>query len=126
MTSLFSPVTTPAHSRPPLEATTPKAPPPMNQEGTPAVVVDIDVIEAQKENIRPAAAGRSAATLSSLFEKKDAEAEKVLAEGHERFRREIEEADKRDREGEEVDGASGGDILDVYNRWVMTILRKRC
>lgn len=118
MTSLFSPVT-PGHSRAAPEAATPKAPPSeQQQEGAAAVVVDIDLIEAQKENIRPAAAGRSAATLSSLFEKKDAEAERVLAEGHERFRREIEEADRRDREGEELDGAAGGDILDVYNKWV--------
>jgi checkpoint serine/threonine-protein kinase len=98
--SLFTP--TPAlpnrHSPPPATPTT---------DGT--------LLESQKENIRPLASGRSAATLQALF--KDGSgtsaAEKILAEGHERFKRVIEEAEKRDKEGEEmVEGMT--DLLDAY------------
>ena len=82
-------------------------------ESTPTT--DFALIESQKENIRPLATGRSAATLSSLFDK--SEAEKVLQEGHEQHQRAIAEAERRDREGEDmVEGVS--DILDVYNQCV--------
>lgn len=44
-----------------------------------------------------------------------AAAEKILAEGHERFRTMVEEAERRDREGEDmVDGVD--DLLDAYNQ----------
>jgi len=73
------------------------------------------VIESQKENIRPLASGRSAATLGALFSTKDVEAERVIREGHERFRKMIDDAERRDREGEDmVVGIQ--DLLDVYNQ----------
>lgn len=76
---------------------------------------DFAMFESQKENIRPLASGRSAATLSSLFEKN--EAEKVIQDGHVQHRNDIEEAERRDREGEEMaDGFM--DLLDVYNKFV--------
>jgi checkpoint serine/threonine-protein kinase len=72
------------------------------------------VIEAQKENIRPTPAGRSAATLSTLLDK-DAVADQRIQEGHERFRRQIAEAERRELEGEDMeDGVL--DVLDVHNR----------
>lgn len=79
-------------------------------------MTDFALIESQKENIRPLAGGRSAATLSVLFEKTD-EAERVVQEGIAKFQRDIEEAERRDREGEDmVDGIQ--DVLDVYNQSV--------
>jgi checkpoint serine/threonine-protein kinase len=82
-------------------------------EATP--ITDFALIESHKENIRPLAGGRSAATLSSLFEK--SEAEKVLQDGHDQFRKDIEEAERRDGMGEDMlEGYT--DILDVYNRQV--------
>jgi len=90
-------------------ATLPSSPP------TATPTTDFALIESQKENIRPLASGRSAVTLSTLFEK-DAASEKVLEEGHERCRRDIEEAERRDREG--VDMVEGvQDLLDVYHRY---------
>ncbi|KAK4686311.1 checkpoint serine/threonine-protein kinase, partial [Tremellales sp. Uapishka_1] len=101
MESLFSPL-------PPLRPPSPAATP----------ITDFALIESQKENIRPLASGRSAATLSTLFEKESSAAEKVISEGHERFRRDIEEAERRDKEGEDmVDGVP--DILEVYNRYIL-------
>ncbi len=76
-------------------------------------ITDFSVIERQKENIRPSATGRSAATLSSLFEMD--EAAKIVNEGHEMHRKAIEEAERRDLEGEEMEEGYL-DILDVYNR----------
>lgn len=99
MESLFSPAPTSHRS------TTPP---------TPAPTTDFAVIEAQKENIRPAASGRSAATLSTLLDK-DAQAEKVVQEGHERFKKEIEDAERKDKEGEDMPEGYL-DILDVYNQ----------
>lgn len=87
--------------------TTPAPPPPMT--------TDFAVIEAQKENIRPAASGRSAATLSTLLDKGNAEVDRVVQEGHDRLKRDIEEAERRDREGEEMENGYT-DILDAYNR----------
>ena len=76
-------------------------------------ITDFAKIESYKENIRPLASGRSAATLSSLFDK--GEAEKVLQEGHEQHKRDIEEAERRDQLGEDmVEGYT--DVLDVYHR----------
>ena len=77
---------------------------------------DFALLEAQKENIRPLASGRSAATLSSVFAAKSNEVDEKVNREDERFRRDIEEAEKKDREGEEVDGY--GDLLDVYNQCV--------
>lgn len=60
-------------------------------------------------------------TLSTLFEK-DIAAEKVIQDGGERCRRDIEEAEQRDREGEDmVDGVQ--DVMDVYNRCVASYLQ---
>ena len=76
---------------------------------------DFALIESQKENIRPLASGRSAATLGSLVER--TEREKVIQEGHERHQKEIEDAERRDAQGGEM--AEGiQDVLDVYNRCV--------
>jgi checkpoint serine/threonine-protein kinase len=79
-------------------------------------ITDYTVIESQKENIRPLPTGRSAATLRALFAKDD-EAEKVIQEGHIRHQKDIEEAERRDREGEDMmDGST--DLLDVYNKCI--------
>jgi checkpoint serine/threonine-protein kinase len=81
---------------------------------TTAPTTDFALIESQKENIRPLPTGRSAATLSTLFEK-DAESERVIHEGHERWKEQIAEAERRERDGEDmVEGVQ--DVLDVYNR----------
>lgn len=93
--------------------------PPSSRSSTPpsAPTTDFDIIEAQKENIRPTPAGRSAATLSSLLDK-DSVAEQRIQEGHERFRRQIAEAERRELEGEDMeDGVL--DVLDVHNRYVL-------
>lgn len=84
--------------------------------GQPAPVTDFTVIESQKENIRPLATGRSAATLGVLFDKsREEEASRAVAEGTEQFLKEIEEAERREREGEDmVDGVQ--DVLDLYSR----------
>lgn len=75
---------------------------------------DFVLIESQKENIRPLASGRSAATLSTLFEK-DAVTDRVITEGHERFKRDIDDVERRDKEGEEMpEGVQ--DVLDMYHR----------
>lgn len=80
----------------------------------PTPTTDFALIESQKENIRPLATGRSAATLSSLFEK-DSEADRVLNEGHEKYKGLIAEAERRDREGEDM--AEGVlDLLDAYHQ----------
>lgn len=95
------------------------APPTPHRHGSPEVaapVTDFALIESQKENIRPLASGRSAATLGVLFDKaRSDEGSRVVQEGIERFQKDIEEAERRDREGEDmVDGVQ--DVLDVYNR----------
>jgi checkpoint serine/threonine-protein kinase len=73
-------------------------------------VTDFAVIESQKENIQPLARGRSAAALGTLF---DRGADEVVQEGVERHQRAIEEAERREREGEDM--AEGvADVLDVY------------
>jgi checkpoint serine/threonine-protein kinase len=85
---------------------------------------DFAVIEAQKENIRPAASGRSAATLSVLLDKGPAVDAKVQ-ETYEQFRKEIEEAERRDKEGDEMqDGYQ--DLLDVYFKCVEEKLGEGC
>ncbi|WVN86382.1 uncharacterized protein L203_101546 [Cryptococcus depauperatus CBS 7841] len=83
-------------------------------QGSPigAPTTDFALIESQKENIRPLATGRSAVTLSSVLKEPSA-ADKLLQEGHEKHRKAIEEADKRDNSGEDmIDGLQ--DVLDVY------------
>ncbi|KAK8853458.1 hypothetical protein IAR55_004165 [Kwoniella newhampshirensis] len=103
MESLFSP----AH-RPP-------SPP------TAGPTTDFALIESQKENIRPLASGRSAATLSNVLREPSA-AEKVVQEGHERHRKDIEEAERRDKEGEDMmDGVQ--DVLDVYNKYILFVVQ---
>lgn len=80
----------------------------------PTPITDFASLETQKENIRPLESGRSAATLSSLFGK-DAEAEAILKEGHERYERLVKEAERREQEGEDMeDGIS--DLLDAYQQ----------
>ena len=92
---------------------TPRAPTQSMPDSTP--ITDFALIESQKENIRPHAAGRSAATLSNLFVK--SEADRVIQEGHAQHMKDVEEAERRDREGEDmVDGFV--DLLDVYSRCV--------
>jgi checkpoint serine/threonine-protein kinase len=44
-----------------------------------------------------------------------AEVDRAVLEGHERLQRDIEEAERRDREGEEMEGGYT-DVLDAYNR----------
>lgn len=81
-----------------------------------APTTDFALIESQKENIRPLATGRSAATLSTVFKEPSA-ADKLLQQGHEQHRKAIEEADRRDAADEDMpDGLS--DVLDVYNQCV--------
>jgi checkpoint serine/threonine-protein kinase len=80
----------------------------------PTPITDFASLETQKENIRPLESGRSAATLSSLFGK-DAEAEAILKEGHEKYERLVKEAERREQEGEDMeDGVS--DLLDAYQQ----------
>jgi checkpoint serine/threonine-protein kinase len=99
MDSLFTPLR-------PVTTSPPKATP----------TTDYTVIESQKENIRPLASGRSAATLGALFSSKDAEAERVIKEGHEKYKMMIEESLRRDREGEDMlEGVQ--DVLDVFNQY---------
>nr|XP_018261155.1 BUB protein kinase [Kwoniella dejecticola CBS 10117]OBR83313.1 BUB protein kinase [Kwoniella dejecticola CBS 10117] len=84
-------------------------------------VTDFALIESQKENIRPLASGRSAATLSNVFKEPTA-ADKVVQEGHDRFRKDIEEAERRDKEGEDmIDGIQ--DVLDVYNKYILFVVQ---
>ncbi|WVF67371.1 hypothetical protein IAT40_002126 [Kwoniella sp. CBS 6097] len=86
-----------------------------------APVTDFALIESQKENIRPLASGRSAATLSSVF-KESAATDMVVQEGHERHRKSIEEAERRDKEGEDMlDGIQ--DVLDVYNQYIAFVVQ---
>jgi checkpoint serine/threonine-protein kinase len=76
-------------------------------------VTDFTLLEAQKENIRPLSTGRSASTLSNIFTKERAEAERVLQLGHEAHRRAIDVANQREADGEEMeDGVM--DVLDPY------------
>ena len=75
---------------------------------------DFALIECEKENIRPLASGRSAATLSSLFEKQSENVRKIL-EVHDQHRADIEEAERRDKDGEEMQEGVA-DVLDAYNK----------
>lgn len=80
----------------------------------PTPITDFASLETQKENIRPLESGRSAATLSNLFQK-DVEAEAILKEGHEKYERLVKEAERREQEGEDMDeGVS--DLLDAYQQ----------
>ncbi|OXG21450.1 checkpoint serine/threonine-protein kinase [Cryptococcus neoformans Ze90-1] len=82
-----------------------------------APTTDFALIESQKENIRPLATGRSAATLSTVFKEPSA-ADKLLQQGHEQHRKAIQEADRRDAADEDMpDGLS--DVLDVYNQYIL-------
>ena len=93
---------------------TPRHPSPHEELPSTTPTTDFAVIEAQKENIRPHVSGRSAATLSNVFGK-SSETDRLIQEGHEAHQKAIEEAEKRDREGEEMqDGIA--DVLDAYNR----------
>jgi checkpoint serine/threonine-protein kinase len=75
-------------------------------------VTDYALIEAQKENIRPLETGRSAAALSTLFDK---DAEAILKEGHERFTKLVQDAEQRDQEG--LDMPEGvRDLLDAFQQ----------
>ncbi|WVQ94967.1 hypothetical protein IAU59_002058 [Kwoniella sp. CBS 9459] len=86
-----------------------------------APVTDFALIESQKENIRPLASGRSAATLSSVF-KEPSLTDKVVQEGDERHRQNIEEAERRDKEGEDmVDNFQ--DVLDVYHQYIAFVVQ---
>jgi hypothetical protein len=97
MESLFSPQA--PHASQPFTGT--MAPPhthsddsQLNVDTATAPTTDFALIESQKENIRPLPTGRSAATLSTLFEK-DAESE-------------VERADRRGREEGTRWGGYGG------------------
>ena len=80
-------------------------------------VTDFSMLEAQKENIRPLSTGRSASTLSNIFSKERAEAERTLQLGHDSHQRAIETANQREAEGEEMeDGIM--DVLDPYVKYV--------
>ncbi|WVR09655.1 hypothetical protein IAU60_006729 [Kwoniella sp. DSM 27419] len=81
---------------------------------------DFALIEAQKENIRPLATGRSAAALSSVFKEPSA-MDRRIQEGHDRFKAAIEEAERRDKEGEDMaEGAQ--DVLDVYHKYISFVV----
>lgn len=73
-----------------------------------ASAVDLSAIEQQKENIQPLASGRSAKALHTLFTADRKTLQDDLKEGHDRFKREIEQA--------ESEGAD--DPLDVYHRLI--------
>lgn len=76
--------------------------------------VDIESIEASKENVVPLAQGRSARALSGLLSKDRKSAELALKQGHEDFQKEIAALESQD-----VD-----DPLDVYHRY-LSCLRSR-
>jgi checkpoint serine/threonine-protein kinase len=63
--------------------------------------------------------GRSAATLSTIFAAEKQEAERVVNEGHERHRKAIAEAERRENEGEEMEEGIV-DVLDPYCKCVHT------
>jgi len=95
------------------------APPSPSTAQTPTT--DFALLESQKENIRPLATGRSAVTLSSLFVKQSSE---KVGDGHAVFQRDIEEAERRDKEGEDmIDGIQ--DVLDAYHRFVPPLLGRQ-
>lgn len=76
-------------------------------------ITDYALIESQKENIRPLETGRSAAALSALFDK---DAEAILKEGHEKYTKLVQDAEKRDEEG--LDMPEGvRDLLDAYQQY---------
>ena len=76
-------------------------------------MTDFALIESQKENIRPLASGRSAAALGAVFGKSE-ETSRALEEETAKFLKDIEEAERREREAEDCDL----DVLDVYSRCV--------
>lgn len=110
--SLFSPAQAPiAIATPSRTSDTPPSTAP---------ITDWTVIESQKENIRPLASGRSASILQSVFEKpRDPAAEAKEADELKKWAAEIEDAERRDREGEERE--DGKDVLEVYNRYASRI-----
>lgn len=81
-----------------------------------ASAVELSAIEQQKENIQPLAAGRSAKALHALFTADRKQLHDELREGHEGFRKEIQQAE---REGSD-------DPLDVYHRCVQITLSPLC
>lgn len=83
-------------------------------------ITNFSVLEDQKENIRPLSTGRSAATLSTIFAAEKAEAERVVHEGHERCRKMIEEAERRENDGEEMEEGIV-DVLDPYCKYLAFI-----
>ena len=93
---------------------TPRAPLSAGELPSTTPTTDFALIECEKENIRPLASGRSAATLSSLFEKQS-ENDRKVQEGHDQHRGEIDEAERREREGEEMQEGVA-DVLDAYNK----------
>ncbi|KAJ9104483.1 hypothetical protein QFC21_001979 [Naganishia friedmannii] len=83
-------------------------------------VTDFTLLEAQKENIRPLSTGRSALTLSNIFTKERAEAERVLQLGHETHRRAVDVANQREADGEEMEEGVM-DVLDPYVKYIAFI-----
>lgn len=77
-----------------------------NEGNGAAAAVDLSAIEQQKENIQPLTSGRSAKALHTLFTSDRKVLQDELEKGHEKFKREIEQAEE---EGSD-------DPLDVYHR----------
>jgi checkpoint serine/threonine-protein kinase len=81
---------------------------------TSAPTTDYALIESQKENIRPLQSGRSAAALSAVFSKETTAGAEGIAKEDETHRRLIEEAERRDKEGEETPHGVA-DVLGAYS-----------
>lgn len=77
--------------------------------------VDLEAIEQHKENIQPLTQGRSAKALHSLLTSDRKTVNDELREGHEKFREEIETAE---REGAD-------DPLEIYHRCVLVQHRRK-
>ncbi len=72
-------------------------------------IVDCDVLEAAKENIRPLASGRRVTALSAILSTPHAQRESRLADVRRRYRANVELA---------MDGPDDVDPLEFYNRFV--------
>lgn len=103
-----------ASDRPP---TTPRPTVSPNHLPHPTPTTDFILIEAQKENIVPLSTGRSASILSSVFTKDKTETDRLVQEGHERYKKLVQETLRKESDGEELpDGVR--DVLDPHYKSV--------
>lgn len=93
--------------------------------------VDFEVLEDQKENIRPISVGRSAASLTKVFSAEPKLLSSDLEKGHKKFQEEIkalEDFESGDKDYDELVNSgtipidSLDDPLDIYHRYVKWFL----